>query len=205
MEILGSFYIKTCRDKQVIANFKRHQDNMEQPRKMTSTIVESTTGITISTPKRKSWALIFFLSLITLQFTNGIVQSLFFASDLPTIERIIIFILSVIVVYFTLKGLLWQLKGVREISISKDSLKLSKQSPLWTKTKTYNISEVKNLDIKDESVSEGPTAMLQLLRITDKIKITFSYGYETITATSGIDQTEAIELKDIMKNKIGLN
>ena len=178
---------------------------MEQPKNMTSTIVETTTGITISTPKRKSWALIFFLSLITLQFTNGIVQSLFFASDLPTIERIIIFILSVIVVYFTLKGLLWQLKGVREISISKDSLKLSKQSPLWTKTKTYNISEVKNLDIKDESVSEGPTAMLQLLRITDKIKITFSYGYETITATSGIDQTEAIELKDIMKNKIGLN
>jgi len=178
---------------------------MEQPKKMTSTIVETTTEITISTPKRKSWALIFFLSLITLQFTNGIVQSLFFASDLPTIERIIIFILSVIVVYFTLKGLLWQLKGVREINISKNSLKLSKLSPLWTKTKLYNISEVKNLDIKDESVSEGPTAMLQLLRITDKIKITFSYGYETITATSGIDQTEAIELKDIMKNKIGLN
>ncbi len=178
---------------------------MEQPKKMTSTIVETTTEITISTPKRKSWALIFFLSLITLQFTNGIVQSLFFASDLPTIERIIIFILSVIVVYFTLKGLLWQLKGVREINISKNSLKLSKLSPLWTKTKLYNISEVKNLDIKDESASEGPTAMLQLLRITDKIKITFSYGYETITATSGIDQTEAIELKDIMKNKIGLN
>ncbi len=178
---------------------------MEQPKKMTSTIVETATEIIISTPKRKSWALIFFLSLITLQFTNGIVQSLFFASDLPTIGRIIIFILSVIVVYFTMKGLLWQLKGVREISISKDSLKLSKLSPLWTKTKTYAISDVKNIDIKDETVSEGPTAMLQLLRITDKIKITFSYGYETITATSGIDQTEAIELKDILKNKIGLN
>lgn len=178
---------------------------MEEPKKMTSTIVEKTTGITITTPKRKSWALIFFLSLITLQFTNGIIQSLFLASDLPTIERIVIFILSVIVVYFTLKGLLWQLKGIREISINKDSLKLSKLSPLWTKTRTYKLSEIKNIDIKDETVSEGPIAMLQLLRITDKIKITFSYGYETITATSGIDQTEAIELKDIIKNKIGLN
>ena len=178
---------------------------MEEPKKMTSTIVETTTGITITTPKRKSWALIFFLSLITLQFTNGIIQSLFLASDLPTIERIVIFILSVIVVYFTLKGLLWQLKGIREISINKDSLKLSKLSPLWTKTRTYKLSEIKNIDIKDEIVSEGPIAMLQLLRITDKIKITFSYGYETITATSGIDQTEAIELKDIIKNKIGLN
>jgi hypothetical protein len=104
-----------------------------------------------------------------------------------------------------LKGLLWQLKGVKEIKISSDELKLSKLSPIWTKTKTYNLSEVKNIDIKDETVSEGPTAMLQLLRITDKIKITFSYGYETIIATSGIDQTEAIELKDIIKNKIGFN
>jgi hypothetical protein len=178
---------------------------MEQPKKMISTIEETTTGITISTPKHKSWALIFFLSLITIQFTNGIIQSLFFTSDLPTIERIIIFIISVIVVYYTLKGLLWQLNGVREISISKDSLKLSKLSPLWKKTKSYNISEVKNLDIKDESVSEGPTAMLQLLKITDKIKNTFNYGYEAITATSGIDQTEALELKDKMKNTIGLN
>ncbi|MCC6369901.1 MAG: hypothetical protein IT236_02725 [Bacteroidia bacterium] len=178
---------------------------MEEPKKMTSTIQDTTTGVTISTPKRKSWALIFFLSLITLQFTNGIVQSLFFASELATIERIVIFILSVIVVYFTLKGLLWQLKGLYEIKISSNELKLSKLSPLWTRTKIYNLSEVKNIDIKDEAVSEGPTAMLQLLRITDKIKITFSYGYETVTATSGIDLTEAIELKDLIKNKIGLN
>ena len=178
---------------------------MEEPKKMTSNILETNSGITISTPKRKSWALIIFLSLITLQFTNGIIQSLFFAHDLPVIGRIAIFILSSIVVYFTLKGLLWQLKGVKEIKISSDELKLSKLSPIWTKTKTYNLSEVKNIDIKDETVSEGPIAMLQLLRITDKIKITFSYGYETIIATSGIDQTEAIELKDIIKNKIGFN
>ncbi|MFY7825967.1 MAG: hypothetical protein ACOVQ4_02520 [Flectobacillus sp.] len=178
---------------------------MEEPKKMTSTIVKTTTGLTITTPKRKSWALIFFLSLITFQFTNGIIQSLFFASNLPTTERIIIFILSVVVVYFTLKALLWQLKGVKEISISNDNLTLSKLSPLWTKTKTYKLSEVKNIDIKDETVSEGPTAMLQLLRIIDQIKITFSYGYETITATSGIDQTEALELKNLLKNKIESN
>lgn len=178
---------------------------MEEPKKMISTIVETTTGITITTPKRKSWALIFISLVITLQFTNGIIQSLFFANNLPTIERIIIFILSVIVVYFTVKGLLWQLKGVKEISINKDNLILSKQSPLWTKTKTYRLSNIKNIDIKDETVLEGPTAMLQLLRITDKIKITFSYGYETITATSGIDQKEALELKNLMKNKIETN
>lgn len=177
---------------------------MEEPKKMKSNISKTDLGITISTPKRKSWALIIILSLITLQFTSGLIQSLF-DNYLSLIERIAILILSSTVVYFTLKILLWQLKGVNEIKISSDELKLSKLSPLWTKSKTYNLSEVKNIEIKDEAVSEGPTAMLQLLRITDKIKITFSYGYETITATSGIDQMEAIELKDIINKKIGLN
>jgi len=178
---------------------------MEEPKKMTSTIVATTAGITISTPKRKSWVLIIFLSLIALQFTNGIVQSLFFAHYLPLIGRIVIFILSSIVIYFTLKELLWQLKGVREIYISSVELKLSKLSPFWTKTKIYKPSEIKTIAIKDETVSEGPTAMLQLLNITDKIKITFSYGYDTIIATSGIDHTEALELKKLMTNKIELN
>lgn len=178
---------------------------MEEPKKMTSTIVETTTGIIILTPKRKSWVLIFFLSIITLQFTNGIVQSLFFIDDLPLIGRFAIFILSSIIAYFSLKGLLWQLKGVQEINISNDELKLSKLSPLWSNTKTYRLSEVKTIDVKDETVSEGQIAMLQLLRITDKTKITFSYGYSTIIATSGIDLSEALELKNLIKNKIELN
>jgi hypothetical protein len=94
---------------------------------------------------------------------------------------------------------------VREISINNCELKLSKLSPLWTRTKTYQLSEVKNIDIKEETVSEGPIAMLQLININDKIKITFSYGFETITATSGIDQIEAIELKKLITNKIEHN
>lgn len=175
---------------------------MEEPKKMTSTIVETVTQTIISTPKRKSWALIIFLSIITLQFTNGIIQSLFFADDITVIERIAIFIISTIVIYFTLKGLLWQTRGIREITISNDEMKLSKLSPLWTKTKTYRLSEVKNIDIKDETLSEGPLAMYQILKIIDKIKITFTYGYETIVATSGIDMVEAKELKNKIENKI---
>jgi hypothetical protein len=178
---------------------------MEKPKKMISNILDTTSEFTISTPKSKSWVLIIFLSIITLQFTNGIVQSLFFSHNLPLIGRIIIFIISSIVVYFTLKSLLWHIKGVREISINKYELKLSKLSPLWTRTKTYKLSEVKNIDIKEETVSEGPIAMLQLININDKIKITFSYGFETITATSGIDQIEAIELKKLITNKIEHN
>ena len=175
---------------------------MEEPQKMTSTIVDNTTETIISTPKSKSWALIFFLSIITLQFTNGIIQTLFFADDVTGIERVIIFIISTIVIYFTLKGLLWQIKGIREIIVNRDEIKLSKLSPLWTRTKTYRLSEVQTIDIKDETLSEGPLAMYQILKIIDKVKITFPYGYETVVATSGIDIIEAKELKNVIENKI---
>jgi hypothetical protein len=178
---------------------------MEEPQKMTSTILETDTEMTISTPKRKSWVLIILFSVLTLQFTNGIIQSLLFADDLPALERIIVFIISTVVIYVVLKALLWQLKGVQEVKISSNELKLSKLSPLWTRTKTYKLSDVKTIEIKNETVSEGPTAMFQLLSIIDRIKITFSYGYETITAVSGIDQVEAIELKDKIESKLRLS
>jgi hypothetical protein len=51
---------------------------MEEPKKMISTIVETSTGLTISTPKRKSWVLIIFLSFLAIQNTLGIAQALFF-------------------------------------------------------------------------------------------------------------------------------
>ncbi len=164
-------------------------------------IVETSMVTIISTPKRKSWVLIIFLALITLQFTNGLIQSLFFAHDIPLVGRIAICMLSLVVVYFALKGLLWQIKGVREIQIRNNELKISKLSPLWKKSKTYKLSEIKSLDIRDETVSEGPIAMLQLLNITDKVKIIFSYGFQTIVATSGIDRIEADELKKLILKK----
>ena len=58
------------------------------------------------------------------------------------------------------------------------------------------MSEINSIEIKDEAVSEGPMAMLQLLGITDKIKVNMVYGYKTITLISGIDNSEAIELKN---------
>jgi hypothetical protein len=115
----------------------------------------------------------------------------------------ILLLISGAVIYFALKVVLWQLKGLRVIVIDNGELKLSKRSPLWKKTRTYRLADVKNVDVIVETASIGPLAMLQLLRITDGIKITFSYGYETITATSGMDQTEAMELKNILMKRIG--
>lgn len=176
---------------------------MGLPKPMLSKIIETDSEIIISTPKRKSWVLIIFLSMIFLVFSNDLIQALFFIRNGMTIyERIGTILISLLAIYFSARGLLWQLRGSKEIRISKTELKYSKLSPLMSKTKTYNVADIKAIAIKDESVLEGPIAMLQLLRITDKIKITFIYGYETISTISGFDMSEAIELKNKIENKI---
>ena len=68
--------------------------------------------------------------------------------------------------------------------------------------KSYNIEKLGELRIKDNSVSQGPIAMLQLLGISDKIQLTVNNGYDTVKLISGIDIVEAEELKaKLEKNK----
>ncbi|MEO8146530.1 MAG: hypothetical protein ABI723_02780 [Bacteroidia bacterium] len=175
---------------------------MEQPKKMLSKITETSSEIIISTPNRKSWILIFAFAVITLQFTNGIIQVFLTDKQIEGWFIIVILAISIPVIYFALKGLLWQLKGINQIKINSSELTYSKLSPLRTKIKTCNLTDIKSIEIKDESVSTGPLAMLQLLSITDKIKINMSYGYETITIISGIDITESKVLKNKIENYI---
>jgi len=175
---------------------------MEKPKQMLSEIIENDSVIIISTPTRKSWVLIILFTVLTIEFAAGIIQSLFFGNNIPTGARIFMLVIFVTLLYFVMKGLLWQLRGEKEVRINSEELQLSKLSPLSSKVRTYKLAEIKSIDIRDESVSIGPLGMLQLLGITDKIKITFTYGYETITANSGIDMTEAIEIKNRLQSKI---
>ncbi len=171
---------------------------MEQPKNMISKIIETENELIISTPNKKSWILIFFFSILTLQFTIGIINILIHLGDdsLPLAFKVVMPIICIIIIYFILKEILWQIKGVNVIKISSNQVILSKLSPLSNIKKVYNISNIKAFEVKDESVSIGPFAMLQILGITDKIKINMTYGYETITILSGIDISEAKELKD---------
>jgi hypothetical protein len=175
---------------------------MEQPKQMISSINETDSDIIISTPKKKSWVVIILLSLITVQFANAIIQVLFFGHEMPVIDRVVIIAIAIPIIYFILKGLFWQLKGIKQISINRLELKYTKLAPLTSKTKTYKVADIKSVNVKDESVSEGPMAMLQLVGLKDKVTITFNYGYETISTISGVGVLEANEVKNKIENKI---
>jgi hypothetical protein len=178
---------------------------MEHPKQMISTVTQTDAHLRISTPKKKSWILIIFLFLLVVEFSNGIIQVVCLTDDIPTGIRMAILLVSLTALYFILKIILWQLKGRKEIIITDSELRFIKRSPLLSTSKTYATEHIQSVNIKDETVSEGSLAMLQLLGIKDKIKITFTYGYDTITITSGIDLTEAIELKSRIKKKLKLH
>lgn len=180
---------------------------MEQPKKMLSKIIETEKELIILTPNKKSWGLIFFFSVLTLQFSIGLIKILINLNDetLPLVFKLLMPIICIIIIYFILKEILWQMKGVNEIKINSNQVILSKLSPLSNIKKIYNLSNVKAFEVKDESVSMGPFAMLQLLGITDKIKINMTYGYETITTLGGVDISEAKELKNKLEKYIKHN
>ena len=180
---------------------------MEQPKKMLSKIIETEKELIILTPNKKSWGLIFFFSVLTLQFSIGLIKILINLNDetLPLVFKLLMPIICIIIIYFILKEILWQMKGVNEIKINSNQVILSKSSPFTNIKKIYNLSNVKAFEVKDESVSMGPFAMLQLLGITDKIKINMTYGYETITTLGGVDISEAKELKNKLEKYIKHN
>jgi hypothetical protein len=199
--ILNKTFSYYCPDKKLF----KMKVKIEEPTRMRSTVQKNSDSITISTPKRKSWVLIFFLSLFPIQFLNGIVVMTIFSGDLAAHFRILFCLIFATILYVIIRGIFWQLKGVNKIIISKDVVSLCAYSPMTKKVKIYQLSSIKSIEIKDESIEQGSMAMLQLLKITDKVKIYMTYGFDTIKVCGGIDMVEAIALKKVIKDGIGLN
>ena len=175
---------------------------MEKPKEMKSRIKETETEIHIETPARKSWILIIVLGLFTFQLTMGLIFTIANISKIPVVASIFQIIIFGTILFFLIRFLSWQLKGVQVLIQSNKELVIQLKSPVRNKVKTYNIQNLGEFRIKDNSVSEGPMAMLQLLGISDKIQLTVNSGYETVKLISGIDIVEAEELKaKLEKNK----
>jgi hypothetical protein len=177
---------------------------MEIPTKMKSTIVETQNTLIITTPKRKSWILIILFSLYLIQSLYGLIRGLFFEKELIPFELTFILIVCPIIIFFTTKWILWQLKGVKIIEIDSEKLTIKRLSPLRSKIKEYAVKDIKSVNVKDDSVATGPSAMLQLLSIKDPINITFKYGYNTIKTIGGFDFVEASEILELINRKMEL-
>ena len=171
---------------------------------MRSTITNTGYLLIISTPKSKSGLLIVLFSILILHNSYGIIGSFFLGRPLILFEKIFIFTFCPVVILLALKGLLWQLKGVKIMEIGAQKIVFKKVAPLKYRKREYDIKAIKSVAIGNEAVSMGPLAMLQQLGIIDKISIDLTYGYDTVKTLGGFDFIEAVEIEQIIKRKIGL-
>ena len=179
-----------------------HNYRMEKPKEMKSRIRETETEICIETPVRKSWVLIIVLGLFAFQLSMGLILTIANVSKIPVGALIFQLIIFGTILFFLVRFLAWQLKGVQVLKQDNKELVFQRKSPIRNVLKSYNIENLGEFRIKDNSVSEGPIAMLQLLGISDKIQLTVNNGYDTVKLISGIDIVEAEELKaKLEKNK----
>lgn len=152
--------------------------------------------------KQKSWILIVIYFIIIIQFTNAIFQVFNHVSGLKIQFIIITILIALIIILVAIKGLIWQLTGVVNVEITEDKINVSKKTFLSSTLKSYGIGKVKSVNIEDLKVKDGPQAMLQLLRIIDKIKVVILVDNNSETIVSGINKLEADELKKELEKMI---
>jgi len=175
---------------------------MEKPTPMVSTVVETDKELIIITPRKKSWMVIIVLAIAILQFSLGLILTLFSDEIESAIVKTVFLLIYSTIVYFAIKGFAWQISGETKMTFNNVGLTVMNTSFVSTKIKAYKLSEVKSVGVRNEAVSQGPLAMLQLLGISDRIKIVFGYGYKIIPIVGGIDMIEAVELKDKINGKL---
>lgn len=159
--------------------------------------------LTIESKNRKSIALVIIFSILTFQLTFVIILTLLNLNEISLTRALTTLGLYGILLYLVItKGLIWQLKGMRQLSVSKDNLTFTKYSPVSKKSRTYDLNKIKNFSILDSAVKEGPLAMLQLLGIADKLFLTFDYEGRTVKTISGNNLNELQDFKD--KINVGL-
>lgn len=163
---------------------------MEKPGELKSTIYTKD-NLIIITPKRKSYVVIFFLSLLSIQTSFGLFVSIIHNKEKP--PEIAMFFMIVVfgtIFFFAFREVLWQIKGRNIITVTNNTLTITKKGSYLFKEKVCDVKEVKNLSVNNNPETIGPLAMLQLLRVIDITKVTFNYGFKTVKLVSGIDPAE---------------
>lgn len=174
---------------------------MEKPEGLKSKI-SNQENLTIVTPNSKSFILIFFLSIISFQMFSGMVGLIVSKDKPPVIALIFMLLIFGTIFFFAFREVLWQIIGKSIITVSNETLTIKKKGSYFFKEKVYDIKEIENLSLHNNSASIGPLAMLQLLKVIDSTKVTFAYGFKTVKLLSGIDPTESNYIIDLLNNRI---
>lgn len=156
---------------------------------------------TIEQSNRKSWLVIVVFWVLTLQFTASAILMFLNLSELPWHKNVFLLTIHAVMLYWLLRGLAWQHKGQRQISIADKTLTFTESSPLNTKTMTFDLEKVNGFRLTDHTEKEGPLAMLQLLGIVDRLSLSITWGNKEIKLLKGNDIGELKSMKEELERR----
>jgi hypothetical protein len=156
---------------------------------------------TIELPNRKSWLLIVVFSILTLQVTAASILIILNLTDLPWHKNVFLLTLNAFLLYWLLRGLAWQYKGNRKISIVEKTLTFTESSPLTVKTMTFDLNKINGFRLTDHSEKEGPLAMAQLVGIVDRFSVSIIYDNKEGKLLKGNEIGELTSAKEKMERR----
>lgn len=168
--------------------------------------------LSLSIPSKKNWFIIIFFTIWIIPWFQGLKSVL---GDMTSAENLFVnSFLLIWIIFWTFGGLfiigilLWTLLGYEKISIDKRTITISKSLlNLKIRSKIYDISSIKNLELNPESSDINPffakrKNMGEFYGYKGG-KIRFDYGMKTIKFAIGIDKAEALHiLNEIEKYKL---
>ncbi|HSS98354.1 MAG TPA: hypothetical protein VLK33_15050 [Terriglobales bacterium] len=173
--------------------FNQHgMPTLVQPFPMRSTILEDGAALRIFIPSNRSWLLMGFLCLWLLGWSYAgwdVGNKLFHKFDLFDFFWIFGWLFGELIVIF---WVLRMIAGGDVVEVGADSFGLTQQIFKLGRTKTYRISDMRELRFEPE-MGAG--------RGRKPSRIAFDYGAKTMGFANEIDQAEAVKLIDLIHSR----
>lgn len=174
---------------------------MELAKTRVSKIQNSEAGLIITIPKEKNKVQLAIFGFLTFYLLLAVVTTIPAIFHDPIMGLIFVSLFGTLG-YFAFREVIWLLTGITTLSFNQNTFLVIRKSRLRSKHNKYDSSKIKSFDHRDVSSGTGPLAMLQLLRITNKHKLTFTYGHSTLTLIGDLDVSEIEELASLLNHKI---
>lgn len=174
---------------------------MELAKTRISKVQNSENELIITIPKEKNKVKIALFGFLTFYLLVAVVTTIPAIFNEPIIGLVFVSLFGTLG-YFAFREVVWLLTGITTLSLNQNTFLVTRKSRLRSAQHKYDSSKIKSFDHRDVSSGTGPLAMLQLLRITNKHKLTFTYGHGTLTLISDLDVSEIEELASLLNQKI---
>lgn len=185
-------------------------EKLSKPRYQKELLPES---LRLIIPSEKNWSIIFFLSFwligwaVVEMLFSGILfigfaqaaRSGFTEVASTDLSPPVMFLLTAFVGIWTVVGIIafyiwhWQIKGVEEILISRDSLCIKKNSPVWTRSKSYLLQEIQSLRVLSPQKSIWTTFITGCWLMSSAV-VGFDSGENTVQFGIGLDPSVANQI-----------